>query len=212
MNAHDEFKNRVLPQIVGVDSNDTLQRYASQSRASLLSLLAPVSLSERQKSAAIGYGPEYFATTLGTQLINEKGASGWSCERVTRDDSRMSIFTGPAAGVSLRANCVLFNGSTPKLVVQCFEYLDPTRLREAIGDGVLLAQNGPLKRLNIEFAVFAHVWETSQSWRTLFTAPPVSSVVTDLFIVRNGKRTSTGGTPMMAELRRFRDFLEVRIP
>jgi hypothetical protein len=98
--------------------------------------------------------------------------------------------------------------------VQCKEYLDTIRIKELVGESVMLKQ--PLTALPHTtppplFVVFANVWELTEEWRTAVEHFGLRGHVDDFFVVRPGKRRNTDAKPLIDELNRFRSLLETLI-
>lgn len=185
-------------------------------------------LTERQIAWLIGYKDEFFVQGLAQAIIEEKGLTAeWSAEKVTKsDDPRMAIrkIVEPTIAKEIESrrepavmytggDLVLFHRKTPRLIVECKEYIDTIRLKELIGEAYLWKADpidGGVERIapQIPIVVFANVWELRETWRVMVLKYNFRGHIDDFFIIKPGKkRKDKDARPDPAEITRFEKYL-----
>jgi|688.fasta_scaffold469340_2 hypothetical protein len=193
-------------------SHEMIEVFSTLSRQDYAEMFAKFSLTERQIANWYGRKDELFLEHLIGRIIAELQVSNWSVDKITSSrDPRMGLRIVGAKKMYFGGDSVLFQGDRPMCIVQCKEYLDTIRVKELIGESLMLKaltdgalHTGPVPL----FVVFANVWELTKEWQSAVQNCGLKGYVDEFFVVRPGKRKDKGSLPSKDELQRFKRYIE----
>lgn len=208
----DQIENTILELYKGKSTNEMIDVFASKSRQDYHLIFSSFALTERQVANWYGKKDELFLQELIRRIIRDLKRPSWSVDKITSArDERMGLRQVGKSKMYFGGDSVLFKDSQPKCIIQCKEYLDTIRVKELVGESLMLKaltdgaiHTGPIPL----FVVFANVWELTPEWQESVQKLGLRGYIDEFFVVRPGKRKDVNARPMKAELLRFKGFIE----
>jgi hypothetical protein len=218
INAKDVFDRRVSPQLVGRNSDDTINIFSELSAENFFALAKKYKLKERQTSSLVGFKDEFFVEVLVNQIISEnKLKERFYCKKVTANKqsglkARTIILDDEEVILTLGGDCVIFSkiDHKPLMAIECKEYIDMIRLKELIGESRLLKDDisDSINLLSdIKFCVFSEVLELTDYWSHLLDVSDLKYQIDKIFVIREGKRKDKANKPLKQNLIQFKEFI-----
>lgn len=218
INAKFIFKTSIAPLLLGNNSDNTIEIFSQTSFNYFYNLPNVSRLQEREIASLVGFKDEFFVGQIIKQVIEENNLGNkFYCRKVTANRTsgikgRTIILNGENIDLTFGGDCVVYVKSLQKeepiLIVECKEYIDMIRMKELIGEAIIIKENisnSITKYPNIKFWVFTNVLELTEGWAYLFNNSDIRLKIDNVFVGRLGKRKDRNNKPQKNELIRFRD-------
>ncbi len=216
--AKEVFDKKVSKDLIGKNSNETIDIFSDFSFSHFYSLSKKYKLKERQISSFIGLKDEFFVKTLVDQIIWELGLEKkFYCRKITANEnsglkSRKISFKKKDKILAVGGDCVIFRSSDEKpiMIIECKEYIDMIRMKELIGESRIIKDeiSGSKNLLgDIKFCVFSEVLELTDAWAHLLKNSDLKYKIDEIFIIRDGKRKDKSNKPIKDNLLDFKKYI-----
>lgn len=218
INAKSIFEKYLAPKIIGKDSDATIAMFCDLDYNYFYDVATKHGLKERQISSLVGFKDEFFVLTLIYQIIKElKLEDIYYTKKITANrksgiSARKVFRNGREFILKLGGDFVIFrkHDDKPLMIIECKEYIDMIRLKEVIGESVVIKDEitGSTNLLKgVKFCVFANVLELTEEWEALLKSSNLKHGIDEIFILREGKRKDKKNKPIKTTLVEFKNFI-----
>jgi hypothetical protein len=218
INAKIIFDKYLSKKLQGNNSDETINIFSDFSYNNFYDLAKKHKLGERQVSSLIGFKDEFFVAILITQIINElKLDDKFYCKKITANETRGLLakiikYNNKDKVLTIGGDCVIFRKSDnkPLMIIECKEYIDMIRMKELIGESIIIKgkiSNSVNLLEDVKFCVFSEVLELTKGWSHLLENSDLKCKIDQVFVIRDGKRKDKENKPVKSNLLDFKKYI-----